>query len=75
MVIVNDHYQSTGIVCLSGGVQCVARKWSISFICAVDRQTESIPFYQDLNKESQQMYRSVVYQISFPFTLHQCAVF
>jgi len=33
MVIANDHYQSTGIVCLSviRGIQCVKRKWSISF--------------------------------------------
>jgi len=30
MVIANDHYQSTGIVCLSVGVQRVARKRSIS---------------------------------------------
>ena len=33
MVIVNDHYQSIGIVCLSviGGVQRVPHKRSISF--------------------------------------------
>jgi len=33
MVIANDHYQSIVIVCLSviGGIQRVARKWSISF--------------------------------------------
>jgi len=34
MVIANDHYQSIGIVCLSGesgGVQHVAHKRSISF--------------------------------------------
>jgi len=29
MVIANDHYQSIGII--SGGVQCVTRKRSISF--------------------------------------------